>query len=73
MAQVFSIIYMMEAVVKITGFGWNFYSKSGWNKFDFFLVCASVMDLVMTIVGSSLGSGVFNILRFDAPRDYACQ
>lgn len=55
---------MIESAIKITGFGWKFYFKSGWNKFDFFLVLASLMDLVMTTIGSSMGSGVFNILRF---------
>ena len=58
---------MMEAVVKISGFGWTFYCQSMWNKFDFFLVLASILDFIMTSIGSSQVSGVFNILRSALP------
>lgn len=63
---------MIEAVIKISGFGWTFYFKSAWNKFDFFLVLASLLDLTMTSIGSSKGSGVFNILRSAPPPAVLC-
>lgn len=56
-------MFIVEAVIKILGFGWQFYIRSGWNKFDFVLVAASVIDLVMSAVGSSVGGSIFNILR----------
>eukprot|EP00892_Ulva_mutabilis_P003109 jgi/Ulvmu1/1279/UM011_0003.1 len=60
---VFSLVFIVEAVIKILGFGWRFYIRSGWNKFDFVLVVASVIDFAMAAVGSSVGGGIFNILR----------
>lgn len=50
-------------MVKLFGFGWPFYIKSGWNKFDFFLVVASLIDLTFSALGSSFGGPIFNILR----------
>lgn len=61
--QVFSLVFIAEAGIKILGFGWRFYIRSGWNKFDFVLVVASMIDFVMAAVGSSVGGSIFNILR----------
>jgi hypothetical protein len=58
-----SVFFIAEAMVKILGFGWKFYIKSSWNKFDFFLVVASLVDLTFSALGSGLGGPVFNILR----------
>lgn len=63
MSQVFSLVFVVEAAIKIMGFGWQFYIRSSWNKFDFVLVVASVIDFVMSAVGSSVGGSIFNILR----------
>lgn len=65
--QIFSIVYMIEASIKIIGFGWTFYCKNAWNRFDFFLVMASLLDFILTNVGSSFGNGVFNVLRCALP------
>ena len=37
---------MLECVAKLIAHGGNYFS-SGWNKFDFFVVSASVLDIVM--------------------------
>lgn len=46
----FFIIYSIEACLKIYAFGWMLYIKSGWNKFDFFLVITSALDMIFSLM-----------------------
>lgn len=46
---VFIIIFVLEAVLKIGGVGWRVYFSRNWNKFDFFLVVISIVDLVINL------------------------
>jgi hypothetical protein len=59
----FSLIFLFEMAIKLSALCLSYFS-SGWNCFDMFLVCASVVDLTLEVVGSS-GMGGFNptILR----------
>lgn len=41
----------MEAVLKLFAFG-NTYFNNTWNKFDFFVVVASLFDVLMEVMGS---------------------
>ena len=43
-AQVFSSIFILEAVLKLIGFG-KFYFMNGWNVFDLVIVVASIVDM----------------------------
>jgi hypothetical protein len=43
---VFSIIFIIEAILKIIAFG-DTYFVANWNKFDFFVVSASLFDFVI--------------------------
>lgn len=43
--HLFTIYFIMEAVIKIRVFSWLGYIKNGWNKFDFFLVIISIPSL----------------------------
>ena len=44
----------MECVLKLIAHGLSYFS-SGWNKFDFFVVLASFLDIAMNaLAGSSL-------------------
>jgi len=45
----FMVIFLVEAVLKLTGLGARVYFSSGWNRFDFFLVFTSVLDIVLTL------------------------
>merc|ERR1711907_218607 len=47
---IFGGIYVAEAALKITAFGWLEYWGSNWNKFDFTLVVMSVFEMVMAMV-----------------------
>lgn len=43
---IFTVIFLAEAILKITAYGWSYFGTA-WNKFDFFVVCSSLMDVVM--------------------------
>lgn len=45
----FTSVYILEAALKIISFG-NSYFFQNWNKFDFFVVCASIFDIVLNNV-----------------------
>jgi Ion transport protein len=51
----------MEAALKICAYGWNFYIISHWNKFDFFLVVMSCVDICISQL-TDVGS-YFQVLR----------
>ena len=49
-------------------YGWKVYWNDQWNKFDFFVVCTSVIDIGMSLAGNNLGSAMslartFRVLR----------
>ncbi len=46
----FTSIFIAECVLKLLGYGVIGYFYFGWNKFDFFVVVASIVDLIMTNV-----------------------
>jgi len=43
---IFTVIFLVEATLKIIAYGWSYFG-TGWNKFDFFVVCSSLLDIVM--------------------------
>ena len=50
---VFTFIFIAEASLKILGLGFTGYWFSGWNRFDFFVVLTSILDLLMDLMGAS--------------------
>ena len=44
--MIFTAVFIAEAVLKLIAFGWNYFGTS-WNKFDFFVVIASIMDIAL--------------------------
>jgi hypothetical protein len=44
---IFTSIFIGECVLKIAGYGISGYFYFGWNKFDFFVVIASIVDLII--------------------------
>lgn len=50
---VFTSVFIVEATLKLIGYGVKGYFYSGWNQFDFFVVSTSILDLVMSALGSS--------------------
>lgn len=45
---IFTIIFIIEALVKLVANGVIEYFKNNWNKFDFFVAITSALDLFMT-------------------------
>ena len=50
---VFTVVFIMEAFLKVLGLGFTGYWFNGWNRFDFFVVLTSIVDLLMDIMGAS--------------------
>ncbi len=47
-----TIIFIIEAIVKLIGLSPKGYFESLWNRFDFFIVCASLIDVCFIISNS---------------------
>lgn len=44
---IFTAIFLIEAMIKLFCFRLSYF-KTAWNKFDFFVCCSSVLDILMT-------------------------
>ncbi|KNC50352.1 two-pore calcium channel 3 [Thecamonas trahens ATCC 50062] len=60
--MVFSGLFFLEAVCKISAFGADFYFADGWNRFDFLLVSLTLSDIVVSLAFSSFFNNVFRYL-----------
>lgn len=49
---VFSSIFLVEAVLKLLVYGKTYFYTT-WNKFDFLVVCASILDVLLDAIGGS--------------------
>ena len=47
---IFTGIFILECILKLIGYGIRPYFHSGWNRFDFFVVIASIVDLAVANV-----------------------
>ena len=62
-------VFIIEAIIKIIGNGPKGYFSNNWNKFDFFVVSTSIIDIILSFfVGTStillrLGPQMFRMLR----------
>lgn len=43
---VFTGVFVIEAILKLLAFGISYFRNS-WNVFDFCVVCASIIDILM--------------------------
>ena len=43
---IFAIIFLIEAILKFIAYG-STYFNNAWNKFDFFVVSASIFDFLL--------------------------
>lgn len=68
---VFTAIFMAESIVKLIALGPKKYFISSWNRFDFLVVLASIIDVVFDLVGGNLSyfrvapqlASAFRVLR----------
>jgi hypothetical protein len=49
----FTSVFIIEAIIKLLGFGIKGYFFFSWNIFDFFIVCSSILDIVIRYSNSS--------------------
>lgn len=61
---VFTILFIIEMVIKITEYGFSKYISDNWNKFDFVLILISIPSLAVIFYNdSSLQLNIFLTLR----------
>lgn len=53
---VFAAIFIVEAVLKLIAFGKSYFQNS-WNKFDFFVVVASILDVLIKFMEKFISAG----------------
>jgi hypothetical protein len=49
---IFLIAFIFEMITKIIAFGRSYF-RNNWNRFDFFIVMTSILDLLLTAIGST--------------------
>ena len=49
---VFSAIFLVECALKLFVYGKSYFYTT-WNKFDFFVVCSSIIDLLLDFISGS--------------------
>ncbi|KAH9397655.1 hypothetical protein TYRP_003978, partial [Tyrophagus putrescentiae] len=61
--EIFTTLFLLECLLKMTALGCKNFFKDSWNTFDFITVCGSVVDaLVMEITLSAVNSKEFNFI-----------
>lgn len=46
---VFTAVFLIECILKLLAYDWSYFDTA-WNKFDFFVVCASLFDFGLEFV-----------------------
>ena len=52
----FTILFVIEAIVKISTYGWKDYWKDGWNRFDFILTVVAIPSLMNSFLDFDLAT-----------------
>lgn len=55
---IFTIIFLVECILKLIAFGKSYFSNN-WNRFDFFVVAASIFDVMLGFMGDIAGESSF--------------
>lgn len=61
--NLFTLLFLTEAIVKISTYGWEEYWKDGWNRFDFILMVVALPSLLNPLVDIDLSTNVLLSLR----------
>lgn len=59
----FTLLFLMEAIVKISSDGWSVYWQSNWNRFDFIVLIIALPSLVSPFVEQSMATNAILTLR----------
>lgn len=61
--SVFTLLFLVEAIVKISSDGWNKYWQSNWNRFDFIVVIIALPSLASPFIEHSMATNAVLALR----------
>lgn len=61
--SIFTILFLIEALVKIKQYGWEAYWHESWNKFDFVLLLLAMPSLLWLFTNISLSTNIVLSLR----------
>jgi len=53
---IFTIVFIAEAVLKLIAYGKSYFANA-WNRFDFFVVCSSIIDFILAAMDSDALDG----------------
>lgn len=59
----FTLIFLFEAVAKISRYGWKGYWQKGWNKFDFAVLVIALPSIASPFVEQTMATNVILVLR----------
>ena len=59
----FTILFLLEVLVKIRVFGWDNYWNENWNKFDFIITIIAVPSLINLFVETGIATNILLSLR----------
>ena len=61
--SIFTLLFLVEAIVKIKTYGWKAYWSDGWNKFDFVLVLCAMPSLLNLVADTGLSTNILLSFR----------
>lgn len=61
--DLFTVVFLIECMVKIRAMGWRGYLASSWHKFDFVLVTLAVPSLLLQVGGVDAHSNMLLAIR----------
>jgi hypothetical protein len=54
------VIFLVELILKFIAFGLTYFNNA-WNKFDFFVVGASLLDVLLEMLDFSASGGILKV------------
>lgn len=60
---IFTIFFVLEAIIKISSFGWSKYWQDDWNRFDFVILIVALPSLFELIIDEQLPINALFALR----------
>lgn len=61
--SLFTLLFLMEAIVKISTDGWGKYWRSNWNRFDFIVIIIALPSLASPFIEHSMATNAVLALR----------
>ena len=61
--EFFTIVFLFEAITKISAYGWTAYWKQGWNRFDFIILLVALPSLASMFIDNAMATNPILALR----------